>query len=111
VTDGIATSPDPARLAELVEKLRTHNAQLEQALESRIVIEQAKGILAERYRMDIGQAFELLRRAARSQRVRIHELAARVVSSPRTPSAVELEMVRGRALRGPFPAPSPDAVH
>jgi AmiR/NasT family two-component response regulator len=70
------------------------NAQLEQALTSRIVIEQAKGILAERYRLDVERAFDALRAAARSNRMRLHDLAASVVTSPRTPRAVERELVR-----------------
>ena len=111
MTDGVFSRSDGGQLAQLVEQLRTHNAQLEQALNSRIVIEQAKGVLAERYRLDIERAFELLRRAARTNRIRIHDLAASVVTSPRTPTAIEVEMVRGRALKGPFPAPPADAVH
>lgn len=81
----------------LIDELRLKNAQLEQALASRIVIEQAKGILAERFRLDVERAFEVLRGAARSNRVRIHELAAAVVGSPRTPTAIELELVQGRS--------------
>jgi AmiR/NasT family two-component response regulator len=81
--------PDASQL----EELRVKNAQLEQALASRIVIEQAKGVLAERYRLDMQRAFEVLRGAARSNRVRIHELAEAVVSSPRTPTAIELELL------------------
>lgn len=86
--------------SRLVDDLRARNAQLEQALSSRIVIEQAKGVLAERYRLDMNRAFEVLRGAARSNRVRIHELAGAVVSSPRTPTAIELELVQGRAAKG-----------
>jgi AmiR/NasT family two-component response regulator len=102
--------PDAARLVRLIEQLRVQNAQLEQALASRIVIEQAKGILAERYRMDVDRAFDVLRRAARSNRVKLHVLAERVVEGRRTPAAIELELVRGRSVRGPFPAPPADAV-
>ena len=78
---------------ELVRELRTRNAQLELALTSRIVIEQAKGILAERYGLDVNTAFEVLRRASRSNRLRIHSLAQAVIESPRTPTAVERELV------------------
>ena len=111
MNDRTMVAPDVARLAQLVEQLRTHNAQLEQALSSRVVIEQAKGILAERYRIDLARAFELLRRAARSNRVKIHELAASVVASPRTPTAIEVELVGGRTAKGPFPAPSAEIAH
>lgn len=88
---------DGQRLVELVDELRKRNAQLELALSSRIVIEQAKGILAERYRLDLDSAFAVLRGAARRHRLRIHVLAEAVVTSPRTPSAIELELVHGRA--------------
>jgi AmiR/NasT family two-component response regulator len=52
------------------------------------MIEQAKGILAERYGLGIDAAFETLRRAARSNRVRIHDLAARVIDERTTPSEI-----------------------
>jgi AmiR/NasT family two-component response regulator len=64
------------------------------ALETSVVIEQAKGILAERLAVSIDEAFVLLRRAASSNRSRIHELAARVVSSESTPAEVEAERRR-----------------
>jgi GAF domain-containing protein len=45
----------------------TVNQQLEFALKSRVVIEQAKGILAERHRLDLATAFTRLRGHARSR--------------------------------------------
>ena len=90
VVDGGAPTPiDAARVRELVRALSERNAQLEHALESRIVIEQAKGILSERYGMPIDRAFEVLRRAARNHRVRIHALAAEVVERRETPPPIE----------------------
>ena len=94
--DGLATV---SANAELIEELRTKNAQLELALSSRIVIEQAKGILAERYRLDMDDAFALLRGAARSNRLRIHALAEAVINSPRTPTAIELELSQRRLVK------------
>ena len=73
------------RLLELTSVLARRASQLQEALDSRIVIEQAKGILAERYSTDVEEAFRLLRRTARSNRVRIHDIAARVVELPETP--------------------------
>ncbi len=61
-------------------------AQLQAALESRIVIEQAKGILAERQHITIQQAFELLRAGARRHSLSVHQLAAEVITQPETPT-------------------------
>ena len=65
---------------ELLDALRTENDQLRTALVSRIVIEQAKGMLAERWQVEVDVAFERLRREARSRRLRLHALAGAVVA-------------------------------
>jgi GAF domain-containing protein len=54
--------------------------QLEYALRHRVVIEQAKGILMERERLDPAGAFDRLRKAARAWRRRVSEVAAEVVA-------------------------------
>jgi hypothetical protein len=79
---------DGSEMAALVKSLTERNLQLERALESRIVIEQAKGVLGERLALAPDDAFEILRRAARSQRQRIHVLAAEVVTSRETPAVI-----------------------
>jgi AmiR/NasT family two-component response regulator len=76
------------RLRDLVASLLAQNQQLQQALASRIVIEQAKGVLSERYRMSVDDAFDLLRRSARNHRLRLHALAAAVVASRETPDEI-----------------------
>jgi GAF domain-containing protein len=53
--------------------------QLQAALDSRIVIEQAKGALAQREGVSIEAAFELLRHRARSSRERIVDVATAVL--------------------------------
>jgi GAF domain-containing protein len=53
--------------------------QLETALRSRILIEQAKGVLAERLHLDMAEAFTLLRGNARSRNRRLSDLAQAVV--------------------------------
>ena len=55
--------------------------QLQAALDSRIVIEQAKGILAERESITPDAAFQRLRREARARRVRLHDLAVGIVAT------------------------------
>lgn len=54
-------------------------AQLETALSSRVVIEQAKGVIAERHGIDQGQAFERLRASARNNNRRLADLAKAIV--------------------------------
>jgi hypothetical protein len=81
-------------LRGLVATLTEKNAQLEYALESRVVIEQAKGVLAERWGVPPDGAFELLRTAARSNRIRVRDLAQRVVETRTTPP--ELRAVEPR---------------
>ncbi|GAA4980889.1 GAF and ANTAR domain-containing protein [Actinopolymorpha pittospori] len=53
--------------------------QLQQALDSRLVIEQAKGMLAERRSLGIDQAFVLLRGHARRHQMRLATLASQVL--------------------------------
>ena len=65
--------------ARAVEDAARLAGQLEHALESRVVVEQAKGILAERLGIDPEVAFTRLRRHARQHGVPLAELARRVV--------------------------------
>jgi ANTAR domain len=55
--------------------------QLQKALDSRVVIEQAKGIIAERDGISPEQAFERIRHTARSRRMKIQDLAAGIVAT------------------------------
>ena len=60
---------------------KTRAEQLQSALDTRIVIEQAKGVFAERLGCEPDTAFSILRRTARSKRLKLHELATQVVAS------------------------------
>ena len=55
------------------------NEQLQHALTSRIVIEQAKGVLAERAGVDMEQSFSRLRSHARNHNVRLVDVARGVI--------------------------------
>lgn len=60
-------------------KSRVLTAQLEQALTSRIVLEQAKGVLATRLRVTVDEAFVVLRTHARANQLKLSEVALAVV--------------------------------
>ena len=66
--------------ANVKQELRTVAAQLEKALQSRAVIDQAKGILMARHRCDADEAFRLLARASSSANVKLREIAERLVA-------------------------------
>jgi AmiR/NasT family two-component response regulator len=53
--------------------------QLQHALDSRVTIEQAKGKLAERHGIDIGEALDVLREHARRRNQRLLDVAAAVL--------------------------------
>lgn len=61
--------------------LRERTAQLQHALTSRVVVDTAVGVLLERHALDRQGAFELLRRASRTHRRRIHDLAREVIDT------------------------------
>jgi hypothetical protein len=68
-----------------IEKLRLSVVQLEHALASRVIVEQAIGVLAERHHIKPRDAFERLRRTARGMGRRVHDLARQVVESVSDP--------------------------
>jgi hypothetical protein len=67
------------------ERLAVTVAQLEHALASRVRVEQAIGVIAERHRLRPREAFDLLRKASRSRGTRVTELAQDVVASTANP--------------------------
>ena len=62
--------------------------QLQTALNSRIIIEQAKGVLAYAGDLEMEQAFETLRRYARSRGARLSEVAHRLVTGDILPREI-----------------------
>jgi GAF domain-containing protein len=69
---------------QAINRAEVLSGQLQTALDKRIVIEQAKGVLAERGRLSMDEAFDRLRRYARNNSLRLSDLADRVVVAPRT---------------------------
>jgi transcriptional regulator with GAF, ATPase, and Fis domain len=62
--------------------------QLQEALSSRIIIEQAKGVLAERRGVHVDEAFRALRSYARAHGERLSEVARLVVTRELDPAAL-----------------------
>lgn len=65
------------------------NDQLSEALETRIVIEQAKGMLAEHNGLDLEAAFHRLRQHARSRNRRLADVARDVIEGALTADALD----------------------
>lgn len=64
---------------EAHESAETQVAQLNQALSSRVVIEQAKGFLAGRHGISPEDAFHRIRAYARSHQISVHQVSRRIV--------------------------------
>lgn len=62
--------------------------QLQGALNSRVLIEQAKGILAERHEMPMTRAFAALRTQARHTGIALHQVATQVIDGTFDDSAL-----------------------
>ncbi len=66
------------RLLAVTQATYERRAQLEHALQSRVAIEQAKGVVAERYGLEPEEAFQIIRRAARTHRMKLHDLVREI---------------------------------
>ena len=84
-------------LQRQVDDLSGENAQLRTALVSRIVIEQAKGVLIERLDLPPEEIFPLMRAAARRARMNLHDLAEQIVQSRANIEYIERELAHLRA--------------
>ena len=74
-------------------------SQLEIALESRVAIEQAKGIVAEHNRITVDQAFELIRQFTRDHNRLLSETARQIIDG--TIASEQLSHTAARAARPP----------
>ena len=78
-------APTQGEASDPTEFLLERTIQLQTALESRVVIEQAKGILAAREAISPDEAFDKLRREARSKRMKLRDLAAEIIAAVSSP--------------------------
>ena len=87
-----------ARLLAVTHASYERRAQLEHALESRISIEQAKGIVAERYGLEVDEAFDVIRRTARSHRMKLSDLVGAIRPGQETPPELAAMISAGRRV-------------
>jgi len=100
LAESITPSTRPARPAPAVDEvaqLRLSVSQLEHALVARVVVEQAIGVLTERQHSSPRQAFERLRKVARSRGRKVHDLAREVVASATDPTVPLPPELAGRS--------------
>ena len=97
-----AAARNHGKQADEAARLAVTVTQLEHALASRVRVEQAIGVLAERHRLRPREAFDLLRGAARSQGRRVTEIAQDVVASAANP-LLRLPKELARTLPEPRP--------
>ena len=76
------------------------NQQLQIALRSRVILEQAKGVLAERGQLEMSEAFAALRHYARDHNARLSEVAEHVVVRD-LPAKAVLEHAQARSSGSP----------
>jgi AmiR/NasT family two-component response regulator len=101
--DGLDGHPLHADIAAELERLTVYGdaqklkvSQLQAALDSRVVIEQAIGMLAERFNLPFADAFELLRAGARSTRQKVRAIAEELRDSRQTPPEI-MDLLSGGA--------------
>ena len=71
--------------------------QLQTALNHRVIIEQAKGVLAQRGDLSMNDAFDRLRRYARNHNTRLSEIARQVVETDLATDVLGTPAVQGHA--------------
>jgi GAF domain-containing protein len=71
--------------------------QLQAALNSRVIIEQAKGVLAQRGNLTMAAAFDRLRRHARTHNTRLSEVARQVIETDLAAAVLDASVAHGHS--------------
>lgn len=104
VVHGVACHLRRCRSRADKESAEQRVAELEEALRSRLIVEQAKGMLAERLQVTPDQAFGTLRSLTQAHRLEIHDVARLVLSGdPSVHGAGQAPAVPANGQSGGFP--------
>ena len=82
--------------AKAIQDAQQRDDQLQHALDSRVIIEQAKGMLAERAHIDVDTAFKRIRTQARNTNTQLTTIAAQIVSGELALSDVAVKTPKPR---------------
>jgi GAF domain-containing protein len=80
-----------------IRRSETVTEQLQTALNSRVIIEQAKGVLAQHGNLSMNEAFDRLRRYARTHNARLSEVARKVVETDLAADVLNAPAMRSQA--------------
>jgi GAF domain-containing protein len=75
--------------ARVLGEARAEVRQLQHAVDRRVTIEQAKGIIAAKLALDLGQAFDRLRRYARNRNLFVRDVAEQVINGSLAPETLK----------------------
>jgi hypothetical protein len=83
---------EPDALRAKIVLLENENEHLRIGLSSRILVEQAKGVMIERLDLPAEDVFELLRSAARRSGMKVQTIAVEILKTRTTPDYIEREI-------------------
>ena len=81
----VARFEEHRAIEDEVARLSSEKSKLEDMLETRKIIDRAKGVLMDKHGMDEADAFEFIRRTAMDRRTRMYDVAKDVVGGAVTP--------------------------
>jgi len=81
----------PTAEVDATEMLRLENEQLREAMDSRAVIEQAKGALVLRYGIPPDRAFGVLRRWSQDRNIKLRTIAGALIAVSRNEGTAEFD--------------------
>ncbi|WP_328291399.1 GAF and ANTAR domain-containing protein [Kineococcus sp. NBC_00420] len=84
---------------QAIDNAEAVSAHLQHALESRVIIEQAKGIIATQQRIPVSDAFTVIRDHARSRNVKLSEVTRAIVAGELTARDLRAGPVRSSSSR------------
>lgn len=97
--DTVAPDPAPSRPADRPFDADARIRQLEEALESHALVDQARGVLMATHRIDADAAWGLLVRVSSHQNIKVRTLAEAVITLMTSPVPAEPSPATSAAIR------------